>query len=200
MSLSVLTELITAGSFGALTTDGVKLVGHAKDTTDDLITMITNLLDLEKMQSGKMLVHKEQSQLDDILKTAASNLAPLAEKCNIELRVEHSQVAAELDQNRIVQALTSILREFVEELPAKSVVSLSCPGDKHRASIKISAPNVKESSSSTSRKDHAARQRLAIDLTKLIVEQHGGQLQIRSSQDTRVVTITLRATNSGSAA
>jgi K+-sensing histidine kinase KdpD len=186
-SLSALIDVTQAGIFGTLTEEGEDLAKKIKQTVVDLITMITNLLDLDRMQSGKQLVHKETCSPNDILGAVIANLSFLAQERQIEIHTEVSKLQIEVDPKMIVQALTCILREFVEELPAKSAIELSCQTTKHTTTLKISAPNLL----APGRNAHVARQRVSVDFSKSVAEQHGGQMQMRSTQPARILTISL---------
>jgi signal transduction histidine kinase len=190
-SLLVLTELVEIGAFGPLKDLGAKIQKEAHAQISELITMITDLLDLEKMQSGKMLVVKEASEIDSTLSAVATNLKPLGDKKGVEIRTNSSGLTADADPYRLTQALTAVLREIIEEVPEQSVISLNSQSNYKGVALKITAPCIRSSAENAPVKaKHPARERLAVDLSRVIAKQHGGDILIKSSKDERIVTLT----------
>lgn len=190
-SLSALIDLVEAGVFGSLTARGEQLARQIKRTISDLIAMITQLLDLDKMQSGKQLVHKDPCSLNNIVCEVAANVSSIARERQIDVRTEQCPVEVDADARRLIQALTCIVREFVNLLPANCAVDISCQSNRDTASIKIVTPNESALDLEAQRSVHGARQRVAVEFARAIVQQHGGQMIMRSRQLGRVVTIEL---------
>ncbi len=66
-SLLAKVDLIQVGVFGSLNEMGKEIAVGARSTIVFLIVLITNLLDVEKIQSGKTIVVKNLVSLDSIL-------------------------------------------------------------------------------------------------------------------------------------
>ncbi len=89
-SLLAKADLMEAGVFGPLNEHGSGAVVKVKRNIIDLIALLTNLLDVEKIQSGKSLVVKEKSSIDEVLARTIKNVAVLSADKKIDIRVVDS--------------------------------------------------------------------------------------------------------------
>lgn len=188
-SLLAKADLMEAGVFGPLNKKGMEIVVTVKRSISDLIVLITNLLDVEKVQSGKNIVAKGPALVDDILKNTAQNVAELAKDKQVEIQANASELSAEVDATRMVQSLTAVLADITEHAPPHSSIKLDAAQAGNVLAVTIAAPGAdcsKESLNSAS-----ARGRLAVDLLRLITEQHGGSINIDASESQLLVHVKL---------
>lgn len=190
-SLLAMCDLIGGGVFGTLTTSGKTTLHGARKTIADLTAMITNLLDTEKINSGKMLVTKSEVELDSILDDAAANIKDLARMRRIEVRTDRSGLEAAADARRLVQALTAVLSEITDQAPQGSTIALESIKNGDALELRVTAPMTILVGETNRR----ARERLAVDLSRLIAEQHGGTMEISSSERQSVFSIKLPSSN-----
>lgn len=188
-SLLAKTDLMEAGVFGVLTERGKEIVCASKRSIIDLIALITNLLDVEKMQSGKQIVEKNAALIDEILSKAAENVAELASERKVAFRTSFEELNAKVDSTRLIQALTAVLTNITEHAAPKSTIVLDAKKLGEQLEVLIVAPG--GDCSKDSLDVTTARGRLAVDLMTLIAEQHGGSLDINPSAEKLVVSINL---------
>lgn len=172
-----------------MTERGKEIVRASKRSIIDLIALITNLLDVEKMQSGKHIVEINAALIDEILSKAAENVAELAGEREVAFRTSFEELNAKVDSTRLIQALTAVLTDITEHAAPKSTIVLDAKKQGEQLEVLIVAPG--GDCSKDSLDVATARGRLAVDLMTLIAEQHGGSLEINPSAEKLVVSINL---------
>lgn len=188
-SLLAKADLMQAGVFGPLNNDGQVVVVKLKRSITDLIALLTNLLDVEKVQSGKSLVVKKEVQLSEILNKAAMNVSDSIEEKEIDFRLPSVEVSIRADAARLVQSLTAVLNDIMQHVSARSTISLESKTVNNWLNLTINAPGGECSKEALN--TASARGRLASDLLRLMVQQHGGRTSIESSDERLVVQIVL---------
>ncbi|CAN5740652.1 hypothetical protein BH10CYA1_BH10CYA1_34780 [soil metagenome] len=192
-SLIALIEIMEAGVFGTVTEHGQNLLAKARLETSELIVLITNLLDLEKMESGKILVTKQKIRVENVFEQIKSdNIQPAGNK-GISLKIQDCEEEILGDSNRLSQALTAVIRSILERLPSTSDVLLECRRSHDTIILAIGAPHGVAVKSYRSRHRELAREQMAISLARLTALQHGGDLQLTTSSKGRTIEICLPA-------
>lgn len=191
-SLLATADLIDSEVFGALTTRGREILSSARQSISSLISMISTLLDAEKMQSGKTIIRKSSVPLDSTLDAAASNVKTLARDRVIDLRTNGGGLLAEADGRRLTQALTAVLTDAIENAPRGAALLLDSVASETFVELRLSAPQSALPASIESA-NQRARTRLALTFSKLVAEQHGGTLEIYPHEDEHVLALRLPA-------
>jgi len=85
----------------------------------DLLTMINDILDLAKIESGKMELHLADFAIEDTLERLAGMLSPLAEKKNIDLSIEADPELQLLHQDpgKLQQIIYNLLSNAIKFTP-----------------------------------------------------------------------------------
>ena len=98
-----------------------------EDAGRHLVTVANDVLDLAKVEAGRLELRLAPTRLDDLLDSAATLIRPAAEEKQLTLRV---RVVAELpplvqaDQTRLRQLLLNLLSNAVKFTPAGGLVEL----------------------------------------------------------------------------
>jgi signal transduction histidine kinase len=89
------------------------------------VRLINDILDIERINSGKISMHFQICNAADLMTQAADEMRAMAEKAEITLCVAplHAQLWA--DPDRIVQTLTNLISNAIKFSPAGSHVWLS---------------------------------------------------------------------------
>jgi signal transduction histidine kinase len=98
-----------------------------------LLDMINDILDLAKMESGKMGVRVTQFDIERVVVAQCDLVRALAEEKNIDLKV---QVASDLppmqqDQGKVQQILTNLLSNAIKFTPEGGRIGVSVKQDEH---------------------------------------------------------------------
>lgn len=190
-SLLAKVDLIQVGVFGTLNANGTEIARQARKNISFLIVLITNLLDVEKIQSGRTIVAREIVDLTEVLIKASEDVSELCNEQQVKIVVEENAVTASADAVRLIQSINAVLTDILEHAPAGASIHLNARRDGEHAIITVVAPG--GSCSHNSLKPDSARGRLARDLLRLIVEQHQGTTAIVASEDRLIVTVKIPA-------
>lgn len=103
-----------------------RYVKNIQTSGKDLLTLINDILDLAKIEAGKMDLHIVEFAMADLVERLAGMMRPLAEKKNIELT---TQVDADIpvlsqDAGKIQQILYNLLSNAVKFTPEGGSVQL----------------------------------------------------------------------------
>jgi PAS domain S-box-containing protein len=138
--------LVAAGAAGPLEPRAAKLVGIALANSQRLIRLINDILDIEKIESGKMSFDLRRFALRGIVEDAIqANLGFAAQQqVTITLAPGGEQAVVITDHDRLMQVLTNLLSNAVKFSPAGgSVDVILTPGSKrHRISICDHGPGI----------------------------------------------------------
>jgi signal transduction histidine kinase len=178
-SLLAKVDLIQVGVFGALNESGWTVARKARKNISFLIVLITNLLDLEKIQSGKTIVSKDSVSFDDVLRKAVQEVSELSEKRLPMIEVEENNITANVDAVRLAQSISAVLREMLEYSTEDTILKIDTQAKEKVVLVTITARGKECSQKALDRK--TARGRLAVDLLRAIVEQHQGATEIKAS-------------------
>jgi signal transduction histidine kinase len=96
-----------------------------------LLTLINDVLELAKLEAGKMRLHPEVLAVADVCEHAAAMFRPQAEKKNLDLKVLPDPAAPPVrqDAGKLHQILTNLLSNAVKFTPEGGRVTLKAAGD-----------------------------------------------------------------------
>jgi signal transduction histidine kinase len=117
--------LLEGGVVGPLTARASDLVRIAVGNTDRLIRLINDMLDLDKMEAGKLELRLASLTPAGIIRAAVDGIHAMAEQYDIQL-VEHVTALREVegDPDRVLQVLTNLLSNAIKFAPAGSTVEI----------------------------------------------------------------------------
>jgi len=185
--------LLASGAAGVLSDQAVEVVALAERNAIRLMTLIEDILDLERLETGKMDLHITSVPVASILRRAMESLATFGGQ---GVRVEAPRVSSAVrgDADRIVQVLVNLLSNAVKFSPPGGVVTIAVTADGEWTEFRVSdhgrgVPAVdrraiferfRQVDPSDAREKGGAGLGLAI--CKSIVEQHGGSIGVESEE------------------
>lgn len=117
--------LLSAGLMGAVDAKAQNLLRIAVTNTDRLIRLINDILDLERMQSGRAPLQVRRCSLSDLAQQAIETMTPMAEAAHITLELVLTASAEAVffdgDPDRILQVLTNLLSNAIKFSPPSRV-------------------------------------------------------------------------------
>ncbi|MER6997921.1 HAMP domain-containing protein [Streptomyces sp. NPDC000410] len=111
-SLLILAQLLAQNPEGNLTEKQVDYAEVIHSAGSDLLQLINDILDLSKVEAGKMDVHRERFPLQRMLEYVEMTFRPLASERNLDFRVvAAADVPDEIitDESRLRQVLRNLL-------------------------------------------------------------------------------------------
>jgi PAS domain S-box-containing protein len=114
--------LLSSGTLGQINDRAANLLRIALSNSDRLVRLINDILDLERIQSGREPLAFVQVQLADIVQQAIDGMAPVAEAADVHLDHDTTQVEIAADADRLLQVLTNLLSNAVKFSPPGSTI------------------------------------------------------------------------------
>ncbi len=104
---------------------GKRLLQIATDSTQRLVRLINDILNIERIESGKVKLEKQTCNVEDLVNKAIALMQPIAEKANIVLLVKSIYANILVDSDLIIQTLTNLLSNAIKFSELGSTVWLT---------------------------------------------------------------------------
>ena len=102
--------------------------------------LVTDLLDLARMESGHMRLYKEDVSMIPLLSRIANKFMQVARDANVELGFsspENSEIISRIDQDRIEQVFTNLIDNAIRHTPDGGKVTLSIEKNRDTIVMKV---------------------------------------------------------------
>ena len=120
--------LLSSGTLGQINDRAANLLRIALSNSDRLVRLINDILDLERIQSGREPLAFVQVQLADIVQQAIDGMAPVAEAADVHLTTTPLRLRSQPTQIASCRcSLTSSPTLSSFRLPARPYLSCSAP-------------------------------------------------------------------------
>jgi signal transduction histidine kinase len=112
---------------------------NIQSSGEQLLILINDILDLAKIEAGKMQVRVDEFSIHDISEGLLSMFRPLAEKKNIDLRsqIDPGIPLLQQDAGKLQQILSNLLSNAVKFTPEGGTVTLKAVGDNYHVVIMV---------------------------------------------------------------
>lgn len=192
-SLSLLKEEI----FGKMPVETMKLINIADNNSTRLVSLINDILDIERMESGKMELSLEVHNIILIIKEAVECNLPYASQFGVGLQFVNNieTINVLVDKQKIIQVLANLISNAIKFSQTNGVVEVSVEQNGHtvRVSVKdegIGIPLeyknklfqkfVQVDASDTRKKGGTG---LGLSICKAIIKKHKGLIDFDSKQN-----------------
>jgi PAS domain S-box-containing protein len=117
--------LLSAGLLGDVNEKATSLLRIAVANSDRLVRLINDILDLERMQSGRAPLAFRRIALDELIRQAIEAMQPMADAEQVRLLCDPVPVHIEADSDRLLQVMTNLLSNAIKFSPPKSAVRVA---------------------------------------------------------------------------
>jgi PAS domain S-box-containing protein len=186
--------LIEGGLAGEIPDKAAKLVHIARTESDRLVRMVNDILDIKKVESGKLELKYEELCPKEIVDRTIENLRAMAMELNVHLRIENTNVPPFFtgDRDRLTQVLTNLISNALKFSPpdATVVVTIATHGRMVRFSVDDKGPGISKEDSgklfglfeqfSNNSSRTIKGSGLGLAISKSLVELHHGKIGYRT--------------------
>ena len=168
---------------------------YAGDINKDaqrLTRMINEMLDLDRMESGRMTIHPERMDLNAVIADVADRVRPNAPNHTLTLDLQRDLPQVQADRDRMTQVASNLLNNAVKYSPTGGRITMSTrvEGDQLRLDVRDEGLGIPEDALDTiferySRVDSLATKDiqgtgLGLPIVRQIVQLHGGKVWAES--------------------
>ncbi|HEY9758419.1 MAG TPA: ATP-binding protein [Oculatellaceae cyanobacterium] len=186
-------SLLDMGAYGELSKDALEGAQRAESNTVRLISLINDLLDLEKMESGGFAISPKVTDVRSVVDDALGSVSASAKQKNINIDRDVPELEVELDPGRIVQVLINLLSNAIKFSPENTQVKVQVLANGAFAEFSVSdegrgipshlTSSIFEKFQQVEEADATVRggSGLGLPISKAIVERHQGRIWVESS-------------------
>lgn len=96
----------------------------AVNNTDRLVRLVNDILDLQRLESGKVPLVKEICQVNDLIEQAIESVTAIANQANLTLETILLDASVSASSDEIIQTLINLLGNAIKFSPPGSTISL----------------------------------------------------------------------------
>jgi signal transduction histidine kinase len=102
-------------------------VGEARDSTHRLIRLVNDLLDVSRLESGRLSIQRENLRLDELVGRVVHELQPLVDDKQLHLTVARlaSEPTVCADSQLMRQAVTNLLSNAIKYTPSGGTIAVT---------------------------------------------------------------------------
>jgi len=185
-------EVLREQMFGVLNERQLAYVNDVLEAGRHLLSLINDVLDLAKIEAGRMDLELSQVGIPDLLGSAVSMHSERASRGGIELSLstEPEQITITADERRVRQVVFNLLSNAVKFTPADGRIDVSARLDDGQVEVAVAdtGPGIAaadhetifEEFEQTSDGRQIEGTGLGLPLSRKLVELHGGRLWVDS--------------------
>lgn len=127
-SMQAALELLDEKIIDPVSEEGEAAIQIAAEGTERLVRLVNDILDLERLESGKIRLQKRFHSVDELINTAVAQMREMANREGIRLETDFYPARVEVDADRLLQVLTNLLSNAIKFSPRGSIVRVSVEG------------------------------------------------------------------------
>jgi signal transduction histidine kinase len=187
-SISGALSLMAGGMIGELPDAAKGLIDIASRNSDRLVRLVNDILDIERIESGRLDIEFRPLNVQEVLEGAVSENRPYADKFGIEIQVIGDTPNARINggADQLHQVLTNLISNAIKHSPLHGVIDIAAQQKNGGITFSITdhGPGIppefrgkvfdKFTQADASGASHGSG--LGLSICKLLIEKHGGQI------------------------
>ncbi len=187
-------DILLSGHLGDMTEKQKERISIIKSSAASLLQLISDLLDVQKLELGQLKMKKENTDIYDTATKSIQTLQPQAEEDRITIVNEIGKTIIPHDSDRIIQVLTNLIKNsFKAVKPGTGIIRLSSEETPDELKISVSDNGTGipyerqgklftkfyQADASLTREKGGSG--LGLSICKGIIEAHGGKISLQSA-------------------
>jgi PAS domain S-box-containing protein len=180
--------LLGSGLLGTIDDKGRRMLEIAVSNTDRLVRLINDILDIERIGSGKSELTRGHVDAYAVMVQALEGVLAMADQAGVRLAIERTSGVLSGDTDRILQTLTNLLGNAIKFSPCDTTVTMSgaangseftfCVRDQGRGIPEEKLETIFERFSQVDASDSRDKggSGLGLAICQSIVRAHGGRI------------------------
>ncbi len=121
-------DILLERVFGELNDKQLKYINNISTSGKHLLKLINDILDLSKVEAGKMELHYSEFSVNSVFEEVKVVLIPLAQTKSLEIyfNVKSEFTTLEADRSRLIQILYNLASNSIKFTPEGGKVTISC--------------------------------------------------------------------------
>ena len=187
-------DMMLSGNVGDLNEKQAKYINHISTGGKHLLELINDILDLSKIEAGKMEIQYESFSVSDVIEEVTMLIAPLAlkKKIDLNIQVEPQLGSINADKIKFKQILYNLASNAIKFTPEKGYVGITANLVDNMLKISVTDNGIGISTKDLCRlfqpfqqlNSYMTREHegtgLGLILVKKYVEMHGGSVWVES--------------------
>ena len=175
-----------------LTDNRKQLAEAGRRSIAQLLRLINQLLDLERMETGKLPMAKQRTALSEILKESVDSVLAYANRQGLKINLDHTDQYVHADAEKLQQVIVNLLSNAIKFSPAGGAIDImvAVPAQTAAALIAVSdagpgiPPSVQEKiferfqQVSPADRNHGSG--LGLSICRAIIQAHDGSIGVES--------------------
>lgn len=191
-AVSINVSMLLEGRKGALSEGAIKELNRVQVSANRLTELVGELLELEKLEAGKLNLDLTAVSASDVCEAAKELLFGLAQKNSVTLKGPSGDALILAEEKRMVQMIANLMSNAIKFSPAGSTVSISIVKGDKLAEIRISdqGPGISPEDRSllfekfkqtrTAETVSAKGTGLGLAIVRALAQSHGGDVGVES--------------------
>ncbi len=174
-------SMLTSGVFGDPPPAAISAAEIREKEIEQLIRQISDLLDLEKIEAGKLSIRPKALSAKKMIDLSIHQVFMVADEYGVTIKSPDSNLEIYADPDRIVQALANLMSNAVKISPDGSSVDTIVAKHDGSVEIRVTSPGATVSGDQLNDMFDRYHQtegglRLELPLSKEIIKLHGGTI------------------------
>jgi PAS domain S-box-containing protein len=185
-------QFLGDGIYGDVSEKATKYLPGALRSSERMMRLIGDLLDIEKVKSGMMELNRERISLQKVFESTVEQSAGYAHELGVSLRFEATNTMVNADEQMLLRILANLVSNAIKFSPKGGTVKLSVKSNNEVVTVTVEDQGVglppdmldsvfdrfQQAPNQTSRTRGGSGLGLAI--CKALVELHGGKIWAES--------------------